>query len=69
MLNDEKNERLVGTIFDIIFEEKPTFEEIRSNTAKIYPIFALVSNGSDKDNNKHTPQNEECVIFLSWQPH
>ncbi len=42
MLNSEKNERLVGTIFDILFEELPTFEEIQSKTAKIYPVFALV---------------------------
>ena len=64
MLNNEKNERLVGMIFDILFEELPTFEEIQSNTAKMYPVFALVSNGIGGDNNKHTPQNEECVTFL-----
>ena len=64
LLSNEDRERSVGLVFDIIFEQMPTFEEVNTNTAQMYPVFALQS---DKFN-KNTPQEGECVTNQLWQP-
>ncbi len=43
MLQEEKSIESVWVIFDILFETLPTYENIKSQTTSLYPIFALES--------------------------
>jgi hypothetical protein len=43
LASDSENPEKIELIFRFIFQEKPTYEEIKSHTPNIYPVFALQS--------------------------
>lgn len=65
-LEKGKTEESMAMIFDILFEELPTYENIQFQTTKLYPIFALQSK-------KHTIDDVnswgKIISNLRWQSH
>jgi hypothetical protein len=43
LASDSENPEKIELIFRFIFQEKPTYEEIKSHTPNIYPVFSLQS--------------------------
>ena len=43
LASDSENPEKIELIFRFVFQEKPTYEEIKSHTPNIYPVFALQS--------------------------
>lgn len=65
MLQKEKSEESVWVIFDMLFEELPTYENIQSQTTSLYPIFALNTKKRTIDDSFNWCNR---VVLPEWQP-
>lgn len=61
LLNTQKYNEL-KVIFDLIFIEKPTYDEIKSGTPKIYPVFSYLKQ-------QKNPSSDEFCQNTQWHPH
>lgn len=61
LLNTQKHNEL-KVIFDLVFTQKPTYDEIKSGTPKIYPIFSYLSQ-------EKNPSEDEFSNISQWHPH
>lgn len=66
VLQQEKNEERVGVLFDLFFEELPTYEKIQSNQAMLHAVFASGSKKRAIDDSLNCIYNDEKYW---WQPH
>ena len=61
LLNTQKQSEL-EVIFDLVFIEKPTYDEIKSGTPKIYPVFSYLKQ-------QKNPSSDEFCQNTQWHPH
>lgn len=61
LLNTQKQSEL-EVIFDLVFIEKPTYDEIKSGTPKIYPVFSYIKQ-------QKNPSCDEFCQNTQWHPH